>query len=95
MVLPEAMAAGLPVVASDRAMSAHELLVDGHNGLMFPAGDIGALANHMAFAIQNREWLVRLLKMPGISSSIPTCTQCNHCARFFATRLSKIKKLIG
>ena len=44
MVLNEAAAAGLPLVATDAAGAAHELIDEGQNGFMVPAGDEGALA---------------------------------------------------
>lgn len=43
MVLNEAGLAGLPLVASDAAGGAHELVIDGENGFRVPAGDVGAL----------------------------------------------------
>jgi glycosyltransferase involved in cell wall biosynthesis len=43
VVVQEAMAAGLVVVASDVVGSAHELIADGHNGRIFAAGDQGEL----------------------------------------------------
>jgi glycosyltransferase involved in cell wall biosynthesis len=43
VVVQEAMAAGLVVVASDSVGSAHELIADGRSGRIFPTGDLGAL----------------------------------------------------
>lgn len=43
MVLNEAALAGLPLVASDAAGAAYELVVDGENGFRVPADDVGAL----------------------------------------------------
>jgi glycosyltransferase involved in cell wall biosynthesis len=43
VVVQEAMAAGLVVVASDAVGSAHELIADGLSGGIFPTGDLGAL----------------------------------------------------
>jgi peptidoglycan/xylan/chitin deacetylase (PgdA/CDA1 family) len=53
MVVPEALAAGLPVVSSDRVMSAHEFIRDGENGFIVPAGDSDALAGKMRWFIEN------------------------------------------
>lgn len=43
VVVNEAMAAGLPVVASDAVGAAHELVNDGDNGRIFTRGDVPAL----------------------------------------------------
>lgn len=45
VVVNEAMAAGLPVVLSDRVGAAPDLLREGENGRSFPAGDAQALAD--------------------------------------------------
>jgi glycosyltransferase involved in cell wall biosynthesis len=44
MVLNEAAAAGLPIVSTDAAGAAWELVRDGENGFRVPAGDVDALA---------------------------------------------------
>jgi glycosyltransferase involved in cell wall biosynthesis len=43
MSLNEGAAAGLPLVATDAAGAAHELIEDGVNGFRVPAGDVAAL----------------------------------------------------
>lgn len=43
MVVPEAMHAGLPVVASDRVGCVEDLVIAGQTGLVFPSGDEEAL----------------------------------------------------
>jgi glycosyltransferase involved in cell wall biosynthesis/peptidoglycan/xylan/chitin deacetylase (PgdA/CDA1 family) len=53
MVIPEALAAGLPVVTTDRVMSAHEFVQDGGNGFIVPTNDPKALAEKMAFFIEH------------------------------------------
>ena len=40
----EAAACGLPLVLSDRVGAAHDLLRDGENGALVPAGDVDAAA---------------------------------------------------
>ena len=47
----EAMAAGLPVVLSDRVGAGPDLLVDGETGRGFPAGDSESLAAVLADVI--------------------------------------------
>jgi glycosyltransferase involved in cell wall biosynthesis len=45
VVVNEAAACGLPLVLSDRVGAAHDLLRDGQNGALVPAGDVGAAAH--------------------------------------------------
>ncbi|HEV7503813.1 MAG TPA: glycosyltransferase family 4 protein [Thermoanaerobaculia bacterium] len=59
MVVPEALAAGLPVLVSDRAGAA-ALIQEGRNGWVVPAGDAGALARRMLHAAGSREELCRM-----------------------------------
>ena len=44
VVVNEAAACGLPLVLSDRIGAAHDLLRDGENGVLVPAGDVDAAA---------------------------------------------------
>jgi glycosyltransferase involved in cell wall biosynthesis/peptidoglycan/xylan/chitin deacetylase (PgdA/CDA1 family) len=55
MVLPEALAAGLPVIATDQVISAHEFIRDGVNGFIIPAENSQALAEKMEYFMLNRE----------------------------------------
>src|SRR4029079_5485547 len=59
MVVPEALAAGLPVVASDR-VGADALVERGRKGWVVPAGDARALAARLLRAAQSPEELHRL-----------------------------------
>ncbi len=45
VVVNEAAASGLPLVLSDRVGAAHDLLEDGRNGMLVPAGDPAAAGN--------------------------------------------------
>ena len=45
VVVNEAAACGLPLVLSDRVGAAHDLLRDGENGVLVPAGDVDAAAS--------------------------------------------------
>jgi glycosyltransferase involved in cell wall biosynthesis/peptidoglycan/xylan/chitin deacetylase (PgdA/CDA1 family) len=53
MVVPEALAAGLPVIATDQVISAHEFIKNGVNGFIVPANDPSALADKMAYFIRH------------------------------------------
>jgi glycosyltransferase involved in cell wall biosynthesis/peptidoglycan/xylan/chitin deacetylase (PgdA/CDA1 family) len=53
MVLPEALASGLPVISTDRVMSAHEFVRNAENGFIVPAGDSQALADKMQWFLKN------------------------------------------
>jgi glycosyltransferase involved in cell wall biosynthesis len=46
-VINEAMACGLPVVVTDRCGSLGDIVLDGDNGFVYPAGDATALAAHL------------------------------------------------
>lgn len=59
MVLPEALAMGLPVITTDQAMSAHDFIRDGRNGRIVPANDSIRLAEAMSAAIDSRDNLTR------------------------------------
>jgi glycosyltransferase involved in cell wall biosynthesis len=47
LVVPEGLAAGLPVIATDQMGSALEFVRTGYNGWMVPAGSFSALMNAM------------------------------------------------
>lgn len=53
LVVQEAMAAGLPVIASDAVGAARELVVDHENGRVFPAGDGERLAQALLDVTNN------------------------------------------
>ncbi|PWT89620.1 MAG: glycosyltransferase [Blastocatellia bacterium] len=51
MVVPEGLASGLPVIATDRTGAALEFIEAGRNGWLIPAGDGDALFNAMREAV--------------------------------------------
>jgi glycosyltransferase involved in cell wall biosynthesis len=53
MVVNEAMCCGLPVVVSDKVGAGADLVADGINGLVYPAGDVSALADRMLRLVQD------------------------------------------
>jgi glycosyltransferase involved in cell wall biosynthesis len=46
-VINEAMASGLPVVVTDRCGSIGDIVLEGENAMIYPAGDAGALARNL------------------------------------------------
>ena len=60
MALNEAALAGLPLVSTDAAGAAHELIEDGANGFRLPAGDVEAL----------RDALLRLTEDPELRAQM-------------------------
>jgi glycosyltransferase involved in cell wall biosynthesis len=50
LIVPEGLAAGLPVIATDQMGAAHDLICSGVNGWMVPAGDLQALSSALAEA---------------------------------------------
>jgi glycosyltransferase involved in cell wall biosynthesis len=55
----EAMAAGRPVVAADAVALPH-LVTPGHNGWLFPPGDVAALADRLASVFDQPGALARM-----------------------------------
>lgn len=54
-VINEAMYFGLPVITTDRDGSVHEVVHNGENGLVVPAGDVDALAEALASLLNDEE----------------------------------------
>ena len=46
-VINEAMASGLPVIVTDRCGAIGDIVIEGDNALIYPAGDVDALAAHL------------------------------------------------
>jgi glycosyltransferase involved in cell wall biosynthesis len=59
LALVEAMAAGLPVVASNLQGPA-EIITHGENGLLFEPGNIDSLVSQLLMLIEQPEWIPRL-----------------------------------
>jgi glycosyltransferase involved in cell wall biosynthesis len=59
MVVPEAMACGLPVIVSDM-VGAKQMVDEGQNGFVVPAGDVDALVDRMRWMVLNRKSLGRM-----------------------------------
>lgn len=52
-VINEAMACGLPVIVTDRCGSIGDIVLDGENAFIYPAGDAAALARAMATLVDD------------------------------------------
>ena len=59
-VVIEALALGVPVVATDCPSGPRELLSDGHDGILVPPGDIGALAQELLRVLEDEPERERL-----------------------------------
>ncbi len=53
LVLNEAMAAGLPIVCSDAAGAAPDLVVNGENGYLIPVGDVEKLSEKLQILVED------------------------------------------
>ena len=60
LVVNEAMACGLPVIVSDRVGSAPDLVREGRNGFVVPAGDADSLAQRALQVLRDEALLGRL-----------------------------------
>jgi glycosyltransferase involved in cell wall biosynthesis len=54
LVLNEVMNAGKPIIASDQVGCVPDLVRDGYNGFVYPAGDVGALHDALRLALADR-----------------------------------------
>ena len=60
VVVNEAAACGLPLLLSERVGAAHDLLRDGENGLLVPAGDATAAAEALRRLAGDRDSRLRM-----------------------------------
>jgi glycosyltransferase involved in cell wall biosynthesis/peptidoglycan/xylan/chitin deacetylase (PgdA/CDA1 family) len=89
MVVPEALAAGRPVISSDYVISAHEFIQNGINGFLVPKEDPQALAEKMRFFITHPE---SILAMGSAARHSLTDYRPEIGAERLVTLLSKILK---
>jgi glycosyltransferase involved in cell wall biosynthesis len=68
LVINEAMASGLPVVAVRTAGAAGDLIVEGQNGFLVPAGDAATLASLVKQVCINKDYLSTLGKNAQVAS---------------------------
>ena len=80
LVLNEAMACGLPVIASDKAGAAHDLVQNGVNGYCFRSGDRKELSRLLEKMIGDGALLA---KMGASSREIISAYSPRHCADGF------------
>lgn len=66
LVVPEALAAGLPVVASDVVGAAHEMVQPGVNGRTFRAGDLTGLTDALREVTDPSRWPEMREAVPGV-----------------------------
>jgi len=57
LVINEAMIAGCAVISGDEVGSAYDLIKEGENGYVFPAGDIDALSEKLRLSLSTPGWL--------------------------------------
>lgn len=60
LVVNEAMCSGLPVIASDKVGAAPDLIHDGVNGFVFPAGNVELLADRLRRALLDEDMRQRM-----------------------------------
>jgi glycosyltransferase involved in cell wall biosynthesis len=87
LVVPEALAAGLPVIASDCVNSALDLVVQGESGFRFPVGDAHALADAMRSIANGIDGsaAMKANARAAVENESPACA-----ATLFATLLDRV-----
>lgn len=61
-VINEAMACGLPLIVTDRCGSLGDIALDGENALVYPAGDVERLADHLDRMVEDRPLRERMAR---------------------------------
>jgi glycosyltransferase involved in cell wall biosynthesis len=67
MVVAESLACGTPVIVSDM-VGAKDIIKDGENGWIVPAGDVDALAKRMSWCVQHRDALGKMREKARLSA---------------------------
>lgn len=62
LIINEAMCGGMPIIAADEIGSVADLVVDGDNGLLFPAGDVDALTAALRKLVAEPALIVKMGK---------------------------------
>ncbi len=81
LVVPEGLASGLPVIATDRMGAALEFLETGRNGWLVPAGDEDAILNAMREAVSMTDEELKRLSVEA-RESVSAHTLQNGARRF-------------
>ncbi len=68
LIVPEGLAAGMPVIATDSMGAAHELIAHGRNGWRIPADNVEALSRALREAIEMPEAQLQKMKDAARSS---------------------------
>jgi glycosyltransferase involved in cell wall biosynthesis len=59
LVIPQAMACGIPVICSTNTGGA-DIVRDGQDGFIFPAGDVEALKSHLRWSYDHQDRLKQM-----------------------------------
>jgi glycosyltransferase involved in cell wall biosynthesis len=86
MVVPEAMACGLPVIVTDM-VGAKQLVEEGRNGFVVPAGNREALVERMRWSINNR---MQLIQMSVSARTAAERVSWNHYRHRFAAAVEDV-----
>ncbi len=87
LVLNEAMASKLPVISSDAAGAAYDLIINGENGYIFKRGDIQQLVNYLKDILGDEE---KRMSMGQRSFSVIQDYSPLKCARGFIKAIREI-----
>ena len=86
MVVPEAMACGLPVIVSDM-VGAKQIVEEGRNGFVVPTGDVDALVDRMRWFLRNKG---NLENMSVAARATAECVSWVNYRRRFAMAIREV-----